>query len=90
MKVIIFILVLVILHIILIGGGFLIWLEILNYEIIKAFLIVSVILILIDIVFGLYYLISRPSKKEGSGYHKLKIEEADKQGVEKEKKRGFN
>jgi len=84
MKVIIFLSILIILHIVVILGLiFSDWLETLRPSLSKIFLIAFGILILSDIIFGLYFLISKPPKKEGSGYHKLKIEETDKQEVKK-------
>jgi len=83
MKIIIFILVTSILHVVVVAGLLLAWFGIISFELIKYFLIAFGILILIDVIYGLYYLISKPAKKEGHGYHKLKIEEADKQEAKK-------
>lgn len=83
MKVIILLTLISILHIIVFVGVFLALFGIIFPELIKHFLIALALLILIDIIFGLYYLISKPVKKEGRGYHKLKIEEADKKEVKR-------
>lgn len=85
MKVAIFFSILIILHIIAFLGLLMAWLGVLSPLLFRISLIVIGVLILIDIILGLYFLISKPSKKEGTRYHKLKIEEADKQTTEKEK-----
>ena len=87
MKVIIFIVVLTILHLISFGGLFLIWFGLINNtNLILIFLIATGLLILIDIIFGLYYLIKKPPTEEGTRYRKLNIEEADKRDIVKKKK----
>jgi hypothetical protein len=86
MKVIIFIVVLTILHLTSFGGLFLIWLGLINTNLILIFLIAIGLLILIDIIFGLYYLIKKPPTEEGTRYRKLNIEEADKRDIAKKKK----
>jgi len=86
MKVIIFIVVLTILHLTSFGGLFLIWLGLINTNLILIFLIAIGLLILIDIIFGLYYLIKKPPTEEGTRYRKLNIEEADKRDIVKKKK----
>ena len=86
MKIIIFIVVLTILHLISFGGLFLIWLGLINTNLILIFLIATGLLILIDIIFGLYYLVKKPPTEEGTRYRKLNIEEADKRDIVKKKK----
>ncbi|MCL0059058.1 hypothetical protein M1O57_01560 [Dehalococcoidia bacterium] len=87
MKVVLFILIVIILHIVAFLGLFLALFEVfdpaLNSSLLKMSLIAIGVLVLSDIIFGLYFLINKPSKQEGSGYHKLKIEEADKHATEK-------
>lgn len=87
MKVVIFFLIVIILHIVAFLGLFLALFEVFDPDLNSLLLNLSFmaigVLVLFDIVFGLYFLINKPSKKEGSGYHKLKIEEADKHATEK-------
>ena len=86
MKIIIFIVVLTILHLISFGGLFLTWLGLINTNLILVFLVAIGLLILIDIIFGLYYLVKKPPTEEGTRYRKLNIEEADKRDIGKKKR----
>lgn len=93
MKIGIFFAIYIILHIIVFVGILLIWIlgliEIIDPFLFKIFLIAAGILILIDVIFGIYYLIVKSPQKDKYSRryfnYKFKIEEGDKYLEEKNK-----
>lgn len=84
MKTLLFFIVYATLHIVVIIGIIIAWLGIIEPLFLNIFLIALGVLILINVIFGLYFLIFKSPRKSdryryySNKYHKLKIEEADK------------